>query len=183
MKAFFLDRDGVLIDDSIPYMYRPEDVIVYPFVAEALKRIKAAGYEIFVVTNQPGISEGKIKASEVESVCGRIDEILLAEGAPVPRKYFYCPHMPKDHCSCRKPEPGLLLQAAEEFGIDLGKSFMIGDRISDMQAAEAAGCAKGVHILTGFGMNVKDDVLPEGYLRAENVAEAVKLLLSQPDNA
>ena len=103
--------------------------------------------------------------------------VLIENGAEAPRKWYCCPHEQKDNCSCRKPLPGLILNAAKDFDIDLSQSFIIGDRMSDMKAGFTAGCAKGVHVLSGFGMNEKDRELPENYLRAENLLEAVKLLL------
>lgn len=178
MKAFFLDRDGVINDDAIPCLNDPDDVVVYPYVARAMKMIKAAGYEIFIASNQPGVAFGKISPEELDSVSKRIESILQEQGAPLPRKWFYCPHKPDDHCDCRKPCPGLPLKAASEFGVDLSQSFFIGDRMTDIQCGAAAGCAGGVHILSGHGMNEKDEPLPENYFRAENLLEAVKLLLS-----
>ena len=177
MKAFFIDRDGVINDDYIAYLREPADVRVYPYVAEAMKMIKEVGYEIFIVSNQSGIADGMITPEELENVSRHIEKILQSQGAPIPRKWYYCPHKMDSDCSCRKPKPGLLLQAKEEFGVDISQSFFIGDRISDMECAAAAGCARGVHVLSGYGMNVKDAVLPENYLRAENLLEAVKLLL------
>ena len=177
VKAFFLDRDGVINDDYITYLRTAEDVRLYPYVADAFKLIRKHGYEIFIVTNQPGIGEGKITTAEFDTVCKRIEEILIENGAEAPRKWYCCPHEQKDNCSCRKPLPGLILNAAKDFDIDLSQSFIIGDRMSDMKAGFAAGCAKGVHVLSGFGMNEKDRELPENYLRAENLLEAVRLLL------
>ena len=179
MKAFFLDRDGVINDDSEAYVRRVEDVKLYEYVAEALKLIGNAGYEIFIVSNQSGVHDGKITMDELTVVNNTINEQLKAKGAPVPKKYFYCPHAMDGDCECRKPKAGLLFQAEKEFGVDLSQSFIIGDRISDMSAGYAAGCAKGVHVLSGYGMNVKDEPLPQGYLRAENLLQAVKLLLQK----
>ena len=179
MKAFFLDRDGVINEDKIAYLRKAEDVVVYPYVAEAVKLIKDAGYEIFIVSNQSGIADGRISPEELDNVSRRIEEILCGQGASAPLKWYYCPHKMDSDCSCRKPSPGLLLMAKDEFGVEMSESFIIGDRISDIQAGYAAGCAGGVHVLSGYGMNVKDEPLPPGYMRAENVLEAVKLLLSQ----
>ena len=179
MKAFFLDRDGVINDDSEAYVRREEDVKLYEYVAEAMKLIKSAGYEIFIVSNQSGVHDGRITWDELDTVNRTINERLTAKGAPVPKKYYYCPHAMNGDCACRKPKAGLLMQAVEEFGVDIAQSFIIGDRISDMTAGYTAGCAKGVHVLSGYGMNVKDEPLPPGYLRAENLLQAVKLLLNK----
>ncbi len=178
IKAFFLDRDGVINDDYIPYLRTAADVRLYPYVADAFKLIHKHGYEIFIVTNQPGINEGKITTAEFDTVSRRIEEILIESGAQIPRKWYVCPHEKHENCTCHKPQPGLILNAAKDFDIDLSQSFIIGDRMSDIYAGSAAGCVKGVHVLSGFGMNEKDKELPENYLRAANLLEAVKLLLN-----
>ena len=177
MKAFFIDRDGVINDDTIAYLRDPDDVVVYPYVPEAMKMIKTAGYEIFIVSNQSGIADKMISPGELDAVSRRIESILQEQGAPIPRKWFYCPHKMDSDCRCRKPSPGLLQMAAEEFGVDLSRSFIIGDRMSDIACGVAAGCSGGVHVLSGYGMNIKNEPLPENYFRAENLLEAVKLLL------
>ena len=98
IKAFFLDRDGVINDDYITHLRTAEEVRLYPYVADAFKLIRKHGYEIFIVTNQPGIGEGKITTAEFDTVCKRIEEILIENGAEAPRKWYYCPHEQKDNC-------------------------------------------------------------------------------------
>ena len=147
-------------------------------IVEALKAIHQAGFLAVVVTNQAGVARGKYPESDIAKVHEKLQALLAACGERIDA-FYYCPHHPEHtgECSCRKPNPGMLLQAAEELDIDISHSLMIGDRMSDMKAGFAAGCAKGVHVLSGFGMNEKDRELPENYLRAENLLEAVRLLL------
>lgn len=177
IKAFFLDRDGVINRDDEPYLRFPEQVEIFQELPEAMRLIAQAGYEVFVISNQSGISEGKISYAELQSVEKQIEKLLLQSNAPIPHKWFYCPHLPEEHCQCRKPAAGLILQAQKEFDIDLKQSFFIGDRFTDMQAAFAAGCQKGVLVMTGYGRNDRDKPLFPEYMQAENVLEAVKLIL------
>lgn len=179
IKAFFLDRDGVLNDDSIAYVKKADDVNVYPWVPEAIKMISNAGYKIFIITNQPGIERGILTEAEVNFVHSCIDDVLRAHNAPAPDKWFCCPHEPYSNCSCHKPAPGMLLQAQKEFNINMAGSFVIGDRLTDILAGVAAGIPCGVHILSGYGINQKDEPLPENYLRADNLLDAVKLLINR----
>jgi len=138
-RAVFLDRDGVLnqalVREGKPYPPANLDqVIILPGVREALHHLKSHEFLLIVVTNQPDIARGTLPLEEVE----RIDA-FLAEELPLNHVYV-CPHDNQDACICRKPRPGLLLQAAQDFDIDLARSYMIGDRWRDIEAGRAAGC-------------------------------------------
>ena len=137
-KAVFLDRDGVInfseVRDGKPYAPRKvEDFIILDGVEEAIANIRALGYLVLVVTNQPDINNNLVEREEIDAMHRRLGHLPI-------EKIYVCPHTKDEGCSCRKPKPGMLLQAQAEFGIDLSKSFMIGDRQGDMQASEAAGC-------------------------------------------
>jgi D-glycero-D-manno-heptose 1,7-bisphosphate phosphatase len=138
-RAVFLDRDGV-INRAIIRQGRPfppanlGDLEIPPGVREALTRLKGAGYALIVVSNQPDVARGKTSRETVDSINRR-----LAETLPID-EFRVCFHDNKDLCGCRKPKPGLLIDAARERGIDLGQSFMIGDRWRDVEAGAAAGC-------------------------------------------
>ena len=134
--AIFLDRDGTLIEDT-GYVKDPDAVRVLPTVSRALRMFAAAGYERIIVSNQSGVARGLLQEADVARVGHALDILLAQDDASVDAVY-YCPHLDSG-CTCRKPLPGLILTAAAERNIDLAKSFMIGDRGSDIDAGHAAG--------------------------------------------
>jgi D-glycero-D-manno-heptose 1,7-bisphosphate phosphatase len=155
-KVVFIDRDGVLnemvYDPTHGLMdspRRPEQVVLMPGVAAFFAAVRLEGYGIVVVTNQPGLAKGTLTDEELKAVNKRLADLLWAEGAAWDELRF-CPHHPTGagregssyvrECDCRKPKPGMLLQAAQEQAIDLGASWMVGDGIVDIQAGKAAGC-------------------------------------------
>ncbi len=153
--AVFLDRDGT-INEEIGYLDRPEKLKLIPGAAEAIRLINASGMKAVVVTNQSGVARGLFDEAVVETVNARLRELLLAEGGFLDRIYF-CPHHPTDgrgryllSCDCRKPAPGLLLQAAEELNLDPAVSYIVGDTLKDIEAGERVG-ARGVLVRTGYG--------------------------------
>lgn len=153
-RAVFLDRDGVLIED-VDLLVEPSQIRVLPGVPEALARLKAAGFALIVVSNQAVVARGLLDPSQVSDLEATVEMRLREEGAPPLDGFYFCPHHPnatlelyRRHCDCRKPKPGLILQAASENGITLDSSFMIGDRPTDILAGEAAGC-RTVWVETG----------------------------------
>ena len=182
-KAFFLDRDGV-INVEVDYLHRPEDVILIPGTAEALRMIHAAGFLAVVVSNQSGVARGMFGMADVKAVETRICELLKQQGDDVPDAFYYCPHHRKGtvpeltgECECRKPKPGMFLKAFSDWEIDPKQSCMIGDRMSDLHAAAAAGCAGGSLVLTGYGKNEEEQARAEGWAVEASILEAVKYLL------
>jgi D-glycero-D-manno-heptose 1,7-bisphosphate phosphatase len=137
-KAVFLDRDGVLnkffLRDGVPHPPAClEELAIYPDVAEALRRLKEAGYLLIVVTNQPDIARGTQTREAV-------DQINAALGAALPiDEFLVCAHDDADHCACRKPKPGMVLEAASRHEVDLGRSFLVGDRWRDIDCGASAG--------------------------------------------
>lgn len=145
-KFIFLDRDGTIIHELPPYgiaIRDQEEVRIIPSVPEQLARLITAGYELIAVTNQANIARGLTTTLRVNVVHREIKRRLTAEGVTV-RAFYTCPHAPKQNCKCRKPEPGLLLQAQKEFAIDMQQSWIIGDRATDARAGLAAGCRGAV---------------------------------------
>jgi D-glycero-D-manno-heptose 1,7-bisphosphate phosphatase len=183
-RAVFLDRDGVLIADK-GHVSRPEDVEILRGVPEALLKLQAAGWRLIVVTNQSGIGRGLFSREDYERVTDRMCELLQVELDGV----FMCPHTPEYHCDCRKPNPGLLLRAAQELGIDLRKSVMVGDRLTDVEAGTAAGCRLILFSVPGYFGTQAEMILrlhPQTLLDlgAEQVAqEDVRLLDASRDVA
>jgi len=148
--AIFLDRDGVIIENRPAYVRSWEEVEIFPDAIAALARLVDSPYKIVVITNQAGIGKGLISfqvaadinlrlRQEVAKAGGRIDMIVM------------CPHKPEDACSCRKPQPGMLLKAAQDLSIDLSQSIMIGDSLTDLQAGNAAGVRSVALVKTGLG--------------------------------
>ncbi len=140
--AVFLDRDGTLIPDP-GYTGAPDVVKLLPGVPDALRKLASASFRLVIVTNQSAIGRGYFSAEQVESVNARACEDLAALGVIIDAVY-YCPHTPADECTCRKPRPGMLLRAADDLGIDLPQSIMIGDKPSDVEAGDAAGCRMSI---------------------------------------
>ena len=154
--ALFLDRDGVIIEDT-NYLHRPDDVILINGAAEILAEANRLEVPVIVLTNQAGIARSKFGWKEFISVQERIIQILDDHGAFL-NAVFACPHhadgkppFDKDDHPWRKPNPGMLLEAAQRLSINLSKSWIIGDRASDLQAAYSAGLMGGIHVLTGHG--------------------------------
>ncbi len=148
-KAIFLDRDGV-INKYVGFLRDITEFELVDGVTDAIKKINQSGYLAIVVTNQPVIARGEVSYGELEAIHNKMETLLGADGAYLDAIY-YCPHHPhkgyegevpelKIDCECRKPKPGMLLQAAEDFNIDLAESYMIGDSESDIEAGKAAGC-------------------------------------------
>lgn len=138
-RALFLDRDGTLIVD-VGYPRDPALVSLLPGVAPALRAIAARGFRLVIVSNQSGVARGLITPAEARAVQAKVDELFAAEGIHFAGAYF-CFHGPDEGCQCRKPRPGLLLDAAKELDLDLSRSVTIGDKASDLDAGRAAGCA------------------------------------------
>ena len=174
-KAFFLDRDGVVVE-QVHYLCDPEQTRLEKDVAEAIRRMHALGYLVVVVTNQSGVARGRFTMNEVELVHKKIEELLAESGEKIDA-FYICPHHP-DHdgkCSCRKPAPGLILQAAEELGIDLAASVMIGDKLSDVKCGRNASLKASALIATGYGTGEREKPEAAGVDFVRDLNEAVDL--------
>lgn len=162
-RVIFLDRDGTL-NEEVHYLHRPEDLVLLPGVPEALRSLKEAGYRLVVVTNQAGVARGYYPESDVKKLHDYMNEQLRPLGAEIDR-FFYCPHHPehgigayKTVCRCRKPETGMFELAEREYEIDRAHSWMIGDKLIDVEA----GRRYGVHTVlvgTGYGAEVHREQL------------------------
>ena len=138
-RAIFIDKDGTLIED-LPYNANPARIRLMPQAAESLALLKSCGYLLFVASNQKGIGLGLLTESQLKDGFTRIQQ-LLEPGSVQIDGFYYCPHHPDQAgCDCRKPSPGLLLQAAREHGLQLQHSWMIGDILDDIEAGHRAGC-------------------------------------------
>ncbi len=170
-RAVFLDRDGV-INRAVVRGGRPyppdslADLEILPGVPEALERLRAAGFVNVVVTNQPDVATGRQRRETVEAIHGYLVSVLAVDAVKV------CYHIDADGCACRKPRPGMLLEAAQELGIDLAASFMVGDRWRDVGAGQAAGC-QCYFIDCGYGENRP----APPYVAVKSLVEAAGLIL------
>lgn len=146
--AVFLDRDGALIFDK-NYLKAPEQVKLYSHTANAINKLRKAGFKIIVITNQSGIARGKFTLNDLTAVHKRFLSLLKERGTKIDGLYF-CPHIDEDKCVCRKPKTGMVLQAAKEFNLDLKKSYTAGDSVRDYLTGFNMG-GKGILLLTGHG--------------------------------
>jgi len=147
-RAIFIDRDGTLIEER-GFISDPRQVELIPGAAEALRLMSSMGFLRIVISNQSGVGRGYFDRDSVEAINRRLKELLAERGTGLD-DVLYCPHAPDDDCMCRKPRPGLLLEASLRHSIDLKRSYMIGDRDSDIGAIASVG-GKGVLVLTGYG--------------------------------
>lgn len=149
--ALFLDRDGVFIENRANYVRSWEDVEFFPQAVAALAHVREIPYKIIVVTNQSAVGRGIISLETAVALNERILEVVRQEGGRIDASYL-CPAKPGIGDPCRKPRPGMLLQAAQEHQIDLSQSYMIGDALTDLQAGQAAGVKQTILLLTGRGI-------------------------------
>lgn len=169
-KAAFIDRDGV-INEERNYVHRIEDFVLLPGVAQGLALLRDAGFWLIVVTNQAGIARGYYDQSAMDRLHDHLREQLALQGVALNAIYF-CPHHPHGsvkelafECDCRKPSPGMLLQAAKDFDLDLSSSVLIGDKLSDVQAGKKAGVGRVVMVESGHKVDAS------ARLQADSVAE------------
>jgi D-glycero-D-manno-heptose 1,7-bisphosphate phosphatase len=148
--ALFLDRDGVIIDSRPDYVRTWSDVSIFPQALSSLQKIKTSEYKIFIITNQSAVGRGIISQSTAEEINWQLVNEIESAGGRIDGVYM-CPHTPEDNCPCRKPHPGMILQAAAENSLDLGLSILIGDAISDIIAGQTARVEKNVLVKTGRG--------------------------------
>ncbi len=138
VNAVFLDKDGTLVE-NVPYNADPAKIRLAAGAGEALRAMQAAGYRIFVVSNQSGVARGYFPERALAGVLKRLRELLVAQGVEL-AGFYYCPHHPEGGCACRKPAPGLILRAAHEHEVDLKRSWLVGDILDDVEAGRRAGC-------------------------------------------
>jgi D-glycero-D-manno-heptose 1,7-bisphosphate phosphatase len=169
--AVFFDRDGTIMQD-VNYCSDPKDVHVFPFVAESLRKLKARGFKLIMVTNQSGMGRGYFTPEQYERVHA---EVLRQLGAPLIDATYVCPDVPGSDSKCRKPAPGMILQGAREHGVDLSRSLMVGDKEIDVHCGHNAGI-KAIRVRTGFETNTSDS---SADWIAQDFAEATETILTK----
>lgn len=162
-KVIFLDRDGT-INEEVNYLHKPEDLQILPGVPEAIKLLRDGGFKILVVTNQAGVARGYYSCRDVEVLHEYLNQQLKKSGAWIDR-FYYCPHHPvhgigeyKRACHCRKPETGMFEQAGQEYDVDKEHSYMIGDKLLDVEAGNRYG-VHGILVGTGYGRQIHQEQL------------------------
>ncbi len=148
--AIFLDRDGVIIENRPDYVRSWSDVTIYPQALDALVRVRALPYYIVIVTNQSAVGRGLVSLDTAWAINEQLVEEIGRAGGRIDRVYM-CPHAPWEGCDCRKPKPGQFYQAAEELSLDLARSIMVGDALTDLFAAKAAGVPHLALVRSGRG--------------------------------
>jgi D-glycero-D-manno-heptose 1,7-bisphosphate phosphatase len=183
-RAVFLDRDGTLVDE-LGFLRRARDVRLVPGAAAGVRLLNQAGWLTVVVTNQSGIARGLLDECDLAEVHARLSELLAREDAHLDA-ILHCPHHPEEGepplrcaCACRKPAPGLLLEAARRFALELGACWIVGDSLRDLEAGARAGLAGGVLVLTGKGPAELGGALDPGAVRtAPDLPAAARSILS-----
>jgi D-glycero-D-manno-heptose 1,7-bisphosphate phosphatase len=180
MRAIFLDKDGTLVND-VPYNVNPDLIQLTWLAGPALQLFQQMGYALFVVSNQAGIAKGFFTEASMPPVKQRLAELLAQYGVAL-NDFYYCPHSPNGTinryaigCTCRKPMPGMLQRAAHEHGIDLSRSWMIGDILHDVEAGRRAGCQT---VLIDNGNETEWQMGPQRtpHLTAPNLYAAARMI-------
>ena len=180
-RAVFLDKDGTLIVD-VPYNVDPALIELAPGAVEGLSKLHASGYRLVVISNQSGVARGRFEVAALASVEARLRELLEGFGVPLAGFYF-CPHHPEGSvpaysvlCDCRKPKPGMLIEAARDLDLDLARSWFVGDILNDVEAGHRAGCRA---ILIDNGNETEWTLGPDRTpdFRATDLLEAADLIL------
>lgn len=178
--AIFLDRDGVLIENKSDYVRDWSQVEIFPEAIHTLSHSALKNYKIVIVTNQSAVGRGLISLDTAIEINSRLVQLIHHHGGQVDAAYL-CPHKPDDDCSCRKPKPGLLLQAATELSLNLPRSWMIGDAWSDVQAGQAAGVRESILLRTGRGREQLLQPRPDtitSHLIFDNLSQAIEAIFT-----
>ena len=179
--AIFLDRDGVLIENRADYVKDWSQVKIFPEAIAALSNSNLESYKIVIVTNQSVVGRNIISIETAININDRLVDLIRSQNGRLDG-VFICPHHPNAGCNCRKPKPGLLLQAAKELSLDLKRSWMIGDAWSDIQAGQAAGLQGTIIVKTGRGSDQLSMSLPNiigNYLVCVDLPQALTTILAQ----
>lgn len=179
IDTIFLDRDGVINADSPDYITSRDAFHPLPGSLAAIARLTRCGCRVIVITNQSAINRGMLPLSELTAIHTRLRQGVQARGGRITDIYF-CPHRPDEGCDCRKPKPGMIIQASRQHGIDLSRSIMVGDSAKDILAGKAAGCARTLLVKTGNGLqamaSLTENGTPPDHVTAD-LAAAVEWIL------
>lgn len=176
-RAVFLDRDGTIVEEK-NYLSDPGQIEILSGAPEALKRFQNAGFKLFIVTNQSGIGRGYYTLEDMHRVNARLLEELARHGVRFEKIYF-APEAPEEPSRGRKPSPQFLFDARDEFGIDLSQSYMIGDKLIDLECGWNAGVKRSILVRTGYGSEAEKQSkpLPAGAQIADSLADAAQQIM------
>jgi D-glycero-D-manno-heptose 1,7-bisphosphate phosphatase len=185
-KAAFLDRDGVITQDPPHYAHRVDQLRLIPNSAQAIRLLNEYNFKVIVISNQSGIARGYYPEKETHIFNKALKNILQKENADIDA-FYYCPHHPEAkikkyriECNCRKPNPGMIEKASNDYNIDLSQSYMIGDRLTDILAGKKGGC-KTIHVLTGVGQDQLSKYKIDADFSSKNLYEAVEKIILNKD--
>lgn len=170
--AIFVDRDGTLIEE-VNFLSRVEDLIVFPFTPPAIRSLKDAGFLVIVLTNQSGIGRGIYTVDDMHAV----HDAIQTEVGGLIDAFYYCPHLPDEGCSCRKPNLGMIEAAQRDFDIDMSGSWMIGDKNLDVWIAENAGIRSAM-VMTGYGPSHVSTLERPATVVVKNFGETVPTIIA-----
>jgi len=175
--AVFLDRDGTIIEDR-HYLRRPEEVVVFPGAAAALRGLQSAGFKLFIVSNQSGVGRGYFTLAEVEQVNAHLVTELAREQVQFEKIYF-APEAPEMPSRGRKPSPQFLFDARDEFAVELARSYMIGDKLIDLECGWNAGVKESILVRTGYGAQQEREGNLRGAPAFDDLAGAARYILAR----
>ena len=176
--AVFLDRDGTINEDT-GYIDSPEKLVIIRGASDAIKKLNENEFGVIVISNQSGVGRGYFSKEAAEEVNKKLVKILNKGGAHIDGIY-YCPHHPDDNCDCRKPRTGLIEMAKGDLNLDIKKSYVVGDKVSDIELAMNAG-AKAILVLTGRGTDERNRLIRQPHYIASNLKEAVEWIIKDSD--
>jgi D-glycero-D-manno-heptose 1,7-bisphosphate phosphatase len=180
MRVVFLDRDGVISKDRTDYIKSWEEFEFIPGSLEAIKKLSENGFTPILITNQSVINRRMVTRDGLAYIHGKMTDAITSYGGKI-ETIYYCPHTPDNGCNCRKPKPGLILQAQKDYDLDLSTIAMIGDSMKDMVVAGEAGCGMTILVRTGKGKTTEKRLKEEGvrvdYV-ADDLLDAVKWLIA-----
>ena len=179
-RAVFLDRDGTLIEDK-DYLHRPEDVVIYPGASDALKRLQDAGFLLIIVTNQSGIGRGYFTIEDCERVHEHLANEFAKSGVSF-AKIYIAPEAPDRPSRGRKPSPQFLFDARKEFGIDLAQSYIVGDKLIDLECGWNAQLRQSILVRTGYGAKFEKSTpgISQRAVVVDDIRAAAEWILKQP---
>jgi D-glycero-D-manno-heptose 1,7-bisphosphate phosphatase len=172
----FLDRDGVINSSFPSYVSQWKDYVLYPWALKSLRKLRQAGAQLFLVTNQSGVGRGYFTIRQLEDLLANLQQRVRSSGGDF-AEMFYCPHNPEEQCDCRKPEPGMLKAAASKYHVDLESAWMVGDRAGDIEAGNAVG-ARTVFVKTGKQSTLEDSAAQPDII-CENLLQATDEIIKQ----
>lgn len=182
-KVIFLDRDGVINHDSPDYIRSRAEFEFLPGSLDAIRRLTENGYTLIVITNQSAVARGFITPEELNAIHKTMCETVKQHGGRI-TDIFFCPHLPEERCSCRKPKPGLIYQAKQRYDIDLARSVMVGDSAKDIGCARNAGCGQAVLVRTGYKdethMLAAKGIVPDAV--CEDLSDAARYITERSEN-